>query len=41
MVYCFINYLGEFYNVQMEELVNWINASTPVDASFAGKKRDS
>ena len=24
----------------MEELVNWINASTPVDASFAGKKVD-
>ena len=31
-----ILYLGEYSNPQMEELFEWINATVPVEASFAG-----
>ena len=27
---------GEYSNPQLEELIDWINATVPVEASFAG-----
>ena len=30
------NRMGEYSNLQMEELFEWINATVPVEASFAG-----
>ena len=29
---------GEYSNPQLEELIDWINATVPVEASFAGNK---
>jgi hypothetical protein len=28
---------GEYINSEFEELIEWINATVPVEASFAGK----
>merc|ERR1711981_104839 len=30
------NTIGEYSNPQLEELIEWINATVPVEASFAG-----
>ena len=32
----FIYSSGEYSNPQLEELIDWINATVPVEASFAG-----
>ena len=35
-IYMYIYSSGEYSNPQLEELIDWINATVPVDASFAG-----
>ena len=35
-MHIFIYSSGEYSNPQLEELIDWINATVPVEASFAG-----